>query len=219
MAYYIFKKNFSLKADDVISEHIKRYDNEIKRLREYRPTTSNPAFYRKLLNEANMCLLDTLHQKERLLGFHSKSFSLKIYNTINVNSNKIKKDSFDLSKLTLNEKIEFVNLINKATKTEDEMDPNVKIEITKNKKEEETIDIEHIEVKKEEVQEKTNIELIEVEEPEERIYNDEKMDAQITISEKLKQALLKKAEIEFSRLKDQQLPSEKEIPKTKNKKR
>lgn len=210
LGYYVFKNNFSLRADDVIAEHIKRYDVEIKRLRDFVPNTSNPAFARKIANEAKLCLLDTLHQKEKLLGFHTKNFSLKVYNTININNKKIKKDDFDLSKLTLNEKIEFVNLINKATRTEDELDPgyvNQKI-----KSNETTIDIEHEEIVTEKVEEKSlNIEKIELEEVEEKIDIDY-VPAQITISDKLREALRKKAEEQFSKLKDNQMPSEKEQP-------
>lgn len=153
-----FREELILERRFNIVQHVKRYDRDILKLSQYQPKTSSYAQSTLLKTEAYLDMLNLLQRKEKVLGFHKKSQLIKIKNNVNINLTKVER-TFDLSGLTLEEKIKLYQLIEKTKVSEEErftLKPNPNI------RREETIDIVHEEVK----EEKSTAELIEhVDEP------------------------------------------------------
>ena len=133
--------------------------------------------------------IDVLGAKERVLQMHTKETQIKIYNKLNVKV-KTKKVMFDLSSLTLQEKIEFLALINKTKRSQGEL---LGVIMGKEVKKEVTEDIEH------EVVEDVNVNKIKqvnLPQPEKTRVPNKTLD---DLTNKLKATLLKKAEKEFKK--------------------
>lgn len=139
----IYGHEFAKDKNSVMGLHIKRYDRDINRLATFEPRTEDDWKYRELKTQAYMDMLETMSSKEKLLGFHKRSFTLKINNDISasiVNAHA----KFDLNLLTLSEKIELLKLLDEAKITEKEqymLKPN-----PNNIKKEVTEDIEYVDL-------------------------------------------------------------------------
>lgn len=183
-AKQIIKEEYSKDREFSVSLHIERYNKEIQRLFNIDVSDYNKYKAIEVKNYAFFNLLDVLTQKEKILGLHSKLVQIKINNTNTVKVTE-KKKSFDLSLLTLEEKIDFYSLIQKVRRTEEEM-----ISLVKRNRINEvpvTEDIPH-----EEVIEKTNISQIEQRLP--KIELIKEPDTILSLKEKLMETLAKKAE-------------------------
>lgn len=109
----ILRNDFIKDRETTIGLHLRRYDKDIQNLISIQPRTSNFAKATEIKTLAYLQLIELMGQKEKLLGFHSKSFNIKINNEVNVKV--IQKPSrYDLSQLSFDEKIELMNLLHKA---------------------------------------------------------------------------------------------------------
>lgn len=187
---------YSRDRKNVVALHLQRYNQELILLQDFfrdKDYESIPMKFRKeiMMNKLNSWI-DVLQAKESVLRMHSKDTQVKIFNKLNVKV-KEKKVMFDLSKLSLEEKVEFLSLIQKTKKSEGEaagviMNGQVNKEV-------ETEDVEH------EVLEAPNVEQI-------KQYNipvvakASPKGAQTLddITEKIKATLLKKAALEFKKV-------------------
>lgn len=160
----LIQEVYEINKTELVSLHIKRYDREIQRLLSIETPKEadfeTPKGYWRAFNQKVIGMsdcLDALQQKERLLGIHTKSFRL----VINSEEETVLKDrapEIDISLLSLDEKIELNDLIEKTRRTEDEISgvilrQDIRTTVTE--------DIEH-----EVVEEKSNIDRIENREPE-----------------------------------------------------
>jgi len=107
--------------------HITRYNQIVveKLNKKYDFSENMPEWLRvKLESDDLMEALNALKQKETLLGMHRKTFKLTINTQNNINivgPKKVDKDKIDLTKLTLEEQIELMQLIEVSSRTEDEV--------------------------------------------------------------------------------------------------
>jgi hypothetical protein len=125
-------EQFSRESGSVVALHVTRYDEEIKRAMnntyeglsdedfEDQGPTDIMKWRRKMRIDALNQALDIMLQKERALQLHHKDTQVKIFNKLNAKV-KEKKIMFDLKTLTLEEKIDFLNLIQRAKKSESEV--------------------------------------------------------------------------------------------------
>lgn len=90
-------------------------------------------------------ILSTMLAKEKVLQMHTKSFQIFINNKVNMEVVH-EVNNFDLSKLTIEEKIDFLNLLLKSKQNDFE----VGTVILRDENKEQTIDVEHEEVKEDE---------------------------------------------------------------------
>lgn len=140
----IVYEQFSTKSASVIGLHLKRYDKQINSLlnKDYNRYEMKIRF--KMKSIAFMNALDTLYQKEKLLNLHSKQTIIRFNQRNNINVVvPEKKAKYDLSTLTLEEKIDFLALVEKCSPRN-----NVNTGVILRPKEvvvEETIDIDHVE--------------------------------------------------------------------------
>lgn len=154
-AHGIVFEQFSTQTEHIISLHTKRYDKQINSLlnKDYNQLALKIRF--KVKSTAYFDALDTLYQKEKLLNLHSKQTIIRFNqrNNINVNTVPEKKEKYDLSKLSFEEKVDFMKLVEKASPRNN---VNTGVILRERKiEEEEIIEIEHEDV--------TNIDLIEKE--------------------------------------------------------
>lgn len=101
--------------------HVRRYNKEFnKEFSNEHHGIENPIFRRqKKIESLNVCL-DALFAKERVLQIHAKETQVKIFNRMNAKI-KMRKTSYDLSSLTFQEKLEFLQLVSKAKRTDNEL--------------------------------------------------------------------------------------------------
>lgn len=178
---------YSRDRGSIIGLHIRRYNDELKKeLANHHNDIELPHIRKQFRLVTLQICLDILFAKERVLQIHAKDTQIKIFNKLNAKL-KEKNVAYDLSVLTLEEKIEFLNLVTKTKRTDSEVfSVKTKADII------ETIDIDHEEV----VPVNDNIKLITqtnlpVEErvlPEKNIHD---------VMAKVRAALEKKAKQEF----------------------
>lgn len=113
-------RDFTKDKDYIVGQHVKRYDTDIQRLLHYTPRTLNPQKAVELKTNAYLRMIETMGQKEKLLGYHAKNFNIKINNETIVTV-KEKKKKWNLEKLSLEEKIELLRLISKAKRSDSEV--------------------------------------------------------------------------------------------------
>lgn len=193
----IVAHQFARDSRSIVSLHVKRYNQEIDKLlaKTYEGLIDEvdiegemtASLRRKLRINCLMICMDVMVQKERVLQLHSKETQVKVFNTLNAKI-KEKKVLFNLESLSLQEKIEFLQLIQKAKKNSNEL----MSVILNSKKQEVTEDIEHEEVRN------NNIDSIKLINPPEVIKVRPKKGLD-DITKKLHEALAKKAEIEFKK--------------------
>jgi hypothetical protein len=180
----------------VVALHVRRYNKEIKDLLEGKNAElesedleegMDGAKRRKIRIYQLQVLLNVMFAKEKVLQLHKKDTQIKIFNKLN--AKVVKKKDIDLTALTLQEKVEFLKLIQKTKPDQQQL---ITIKSTQIKAEENvTEDIQHEEIKK------LNVENV-------ITYNERKeLPAPKTkknldnVTEKLKAALQRKALIEI----------------------
>ena len=118
---------YRLQIHQIENIHVARYNQIVvqKLNKQYEFSENMPEWLRiKIISDDLMEALNAMRQKEVLLGMHRKSFKLTIntQNNININTpKKIDKGQIDLTKLTLEEQVELMNLIEASSRTEDEV--------------------------------------------------------------------------------------------------
>lgn len=188
----LIKQDYDIQRSEVISIHTQRYDKEIDELLHFVAPWYIEEDYKReeAKNIAYMNCLGVLHQKEELLGMHRKAFRLIINNeetTVIRNT----KPNIDLSRLTLEEKVELNQLMEKSRRTEDEIGGV----ILRSEQAKVIEDVEH-----EVVEEKLNIDRMENKQPKEIVQPHLENMALLSIQEKMRLALRKKAKEELERV-------------------
>ncbi len=117
--YYCFMKDYTeaikSKKERIIFEHLIIYDKKIEReLRN--PQIRNINYYKKVKIEKLLSCLDTMRQKETLLGLHRKKTRIVINNKVRFEKQKISAEliNIDTTALTMPEKVELLELLQKA---------------------------------------------------------------------------------------------------------
>lgn len=196
-------KEFGKDKAEVIAIHVERYNNDINRLLSVIPednpdNTDYESEYDFLLDgdfesqlkkrerkiAAFFQALATMYAKEKVLQMHSKSFLVFISNKVNLNIQE-KPETYDFSKLTKEQKIDFLNLILKAKQNEFEVGSVI---LRGDNKQDQTIDIEH-----EVVEEEPNVNKIKLIEPEPNLVPPRTGTALLDVNAKLREALQKSA--------------------------
>jgi hypothetical protein len=131
--------------------------------------------------------LSTMFAKERLLQMHTKGFQLHVINRLNLDVKEEKKQ-YDLSKLTFEQKVDFLNLILECKKNEFEAGSVI---LRESKDEPEIIDISH-----EVIEEVPNIEKIK-HEVKHVVNESEEKRGLFDVNQKLAQAFRVKAQQEY----------------------
>lgn len=189
-ARQIISLEFEKNDKFVLGLHLQRYNNEIKTQYEKIVKLEKNKKLKVWEKEQEIAssyytILDLMFHKEKILQLHNKKVTFKI-NQINNTIIRQKKPKYNLSLLTFEEKIKFLELIEKMKRNNDEIH-GVKL---KDKKEEQE------QIQEAEVVEETNVEKIEnFETPkvEEKVMGDALNDA----FERLRQNLQKVASEEF----------------------
>jgi hypothetical protein len=117
----IIRQEFELEKSFLLDLHLLRYE-EIFLENLNVDLDEVPAGYKKALKcEHLITAMDTLFQKERLLGIHTKNFKLK------VTQNQIQESNteFDITILSVNERLETISLLNRAKTVEEYIRPSV----------------------------------------------------------------------------------------------
>lgn len=114
-AKFLRNKEFELEKDYLIDIHLLRYENIYYDNINPNLDHVQPGFRKAVKCEHFITALETLFQKEKLLGIHTKKFKLHINS--NVVSKKVNTD-FDMNMINMNEQLELLELLNKAKPTE-----------------------------------------------------------------------------------------------------
>lgn len=115
----IIRKEFESEKSLLLDLHLLRYE-EIFIENFNVDLTDVPAGYKKAVKcEHLITAMDTLFQKERLLGVHTKNFKLKISNSVL----EKKEVEFDITKISREERLEMFSLLNKAKVKENFIQP------------------------------------------------------------------------------------------------
>jgi hypothetical protein len=115
----------------IVALHVKRYNQEIKKVMDGNSDEiadnedvdgedGDPAKKRKIRIYQLMICLDVMRSKEKVLQIHNKETQIKIFNKLNAKI-KEKKVMFNLEGLSFAEKMEFLQLILKAKKSQVEL--------------------------------------------------------------------------------------------------
>lgn len=180
-AVKVIEDEYCKKSDTVIGLHVTRYDRDIKEILNRNFNRYSEAVKVKMKIGAYLDLLNILYSKEKLLQLHNK----KVVFRLNQKKTTVVREvtpKYDISNLTLQEKIDFLELINKSKKTSSELAGVILKDRTK---ENVTIDIDHEDVTE------TNVEKIKQIAPEEEKVIPASPPI-LDITEKIKQRLLEK---------------------------
>jgi len=142
----IIATEFLKKDEVVIGIHIERYNEELKRLQKLLdgnfPGVPVSVRIASIISTYSS-MMDVMYQKEGLLQLHSKNTVIKVNQQNNI-IHRTRKEKFDFSILSFDEKVELLNLITKTTMSDSEISGVI---LNTGKKDEVVIDIEHEEVK------------------------------------------------------------------------
>ena len=178
----------------VIGLHLQRYKKEIESLREKIKRTENktkidPHTKQQIINSYYYDILDLMYHQEKLLQLHNKKVVLRI-NQINNTYIERKSSKFNLNNLTFEEKKEFLQLVLKSKRTDNEIYGVKLLEKEENKEEIEDAEI---------VEEKVNVDSIKV--TEEKIVEEKQEGvALFDAFEKLRKTFEEKAKQEFEKV-------------------
>lgn len=108
----LIRKEFSLEKENLISVHILRYEEIWNKNFNINLEHLKPGYRNAIKCDHYITAMETLFQKERLLGVHSKKYKEKIKE---LKPNKeIEKLDFDLDKLSFEEQLEVSTLLEKC---------------------------------------------------------------------------------------------------------
>lgn len=129
-ASQIIAEEYEKNDEYVLGLHLSRYNQQIKEL--YTKITKlpenkvmKPWEIQEAINGCYYNIMDIMHHKERLLQLHNKKVVVRI-NQINNTLIREKKQKWDLSNLTLEERIDFLYLISKSKKSSYEISGVIK---------------------------------------------------------------------------------------------
>lgn len=174
---------YSRDRGSIIGLHVRRYNDHFKKEIENKHEKVQDFLLRKNLRLQSLLLcIDILFAKERVLQIHAKDTQIKIFNKLNAKI-KERKIAYDLSTLTLEEKIDFLNLVTKAKRSSGEVFSVQTVE----KQVAEDVEAEVTDVKNENIKLITNTNTLQEEEKKlpQKTVND--------VFERMRQALEKKA--------------------------
>lgn len=182
----------------VVSLHVRRYNDDIKRLLDKNFDSITDFFKRRTKEIENLdFILEAMFAKERVLQMHAKDTQIRVFNRLNAKI-KERKVSYDLSKLTAPQKLELLILLSRTKKTEDEL----KSVILRAKEDKgETIDIDHVVVKEKpnvDRIKKINIPELPLMDPIDKLKQS-KSSTQNDIMKKIQETLAAKAKEEFKK--------------------
>lgn len=154
------------KAKELIPIHIDRYNRQIKRLIETKEINEDEVdgediTWEQFWNARNRKIaaysdcINTMIQKEKLLQYHNKDFVIE-YNVEETVEVRDVKPKIDISKLTLEEQVELYQLFKKAKKDENEL---LSVIQTNSEAKQVTVDVEHQEVERPNVEQIKQIKL------------------------------------------------------------
>ena len=129
-------EQYVTKNDQLIGLHLGRYNRKIKELFNKDFSSYDLAIQRKIKSAVFLDLLETLHQKEKLLQLHSKQTIVRFNQRNSININEIA-SKFNLEQLDHEEKVRLLELLLK-TKLKDGEDT---VSVILNKKETSITDI------------------------------------------------------------------------------
>lgn len=182
-ASQIISDEYINKGESLIGLHLERYNRDIQSLQE--KTYDHINDYSKQL-QAKIAdkfeLLQLLHQKEKFLQLHSKTTVVKL------NNSKTKSNRFDFKKLTHSNKIEMLKLLEKCKGTVEIS--GVKLSSYSNQ------EIEEAEIIEETSSTTVNVDKIQTITHTEVITTTPAVNLE-QVTEKIRQALLKKAQEDF----------------------
>lgn len=108
---------YSRDRGSIIGLHIRRYNDLLKKEIDNKHLQVEDVLLRRQLRLQSLGLcIDILFAKERVLQIHAKDTQVKIFNKLNAKI-KERKIAYDLSILSLQEKIDFLNLVTKAKRS------------------------------------------------------------------------------------------------------
>lgn len=109
----IIQQQYDHERDYLVDIHCLRYEDLYQKTLDVDLTKVPPEFRNSVLAESYVNAMETLIQKEKLLGYHHKTFKIQISNYLQQKKQKQSK-KVNLDALSLNEQIELLSLINKA---------------------------------------------------------------------------------------------------------
>jgi hypothetical protein len=159
-------KEYFTKQSEITALHLKRYNKQIKKLREVKELDQDMIdsaeeggiSYEDWMKSREKKIkavhntFDTMFQKERLLGIHNKNFNFNFNQTETIKEVKTTKKIPNIHKLSFEQQVKLYELLMKAKEDENEM-ISVKVVNQETK-------VEHIEDIEAEVIEQANVELI-----------------------------------------------------------
>jgi hypothetical protein len=107
----LVRHEFELDRKYIVDIHMMRYEQLYESNINPDLEKVPPGYRKAVLCEHYINAMETLFQKEKLLGIHTKKFKLKI-NSLKVNEHK--GADFNMSSLSLKEQLEVISLLNKA---------------------------------------------------------------------------------------------------------
>lgn len=107
------KDNFDIDKEYILNLHIKRYEDISSYCESLKVNNPKDIFEVNKKFDSLITWLESLNQKERLLGFHTKTFKVKFKNYLQ--SKNKKKTSYDFSKLSIEELLELKEYLNQNT--------------------------------------------------------------------------------------------------------
>lgn len=112
---------YSRDRGSIIGLHVRRYNTDLKKeLAEKHLDIELPHIRRQFRLQTLQTCIDIMFAKERVLQIHAKETQVKIFNKLNAKI-KERKIAYDLSVLTLQEKIDFLSIVTKAKRSVDEV--------------------------------------------------------------------------------------------------
>jgi hypothetical protein len=110
------RKEFELEKNFLLDIHLLRYETIYIDNIDVNLDHISAGYRKAVLCEHKITALETLFQKEKLLGVHTKSFKLQLdkHSVVHKNANL----DFDLSRLTASERLEIFQILEKAKPTE-----------------------------------------------------------------------------------------------------
>lgn len=124
-ASQIISEEFEKNDEYVLGLHLERYQKEIKNLYLKIPKLEKRKDLgdwkkQEMINSCYFEILDIMFHKERLLQLHNKKVVVRI-NQINNTIIRERKNKWNLSNLTLSERVDFLNLVQKSKKNQFEL--------------------------------------------------------------------------------------------------
>lgn len=110
----VIRREFELEKSFLLDIHLLRYEEIYTENITANLDDIPPGYRRAVSCEYHITAMETLFQKEKMLGIHTKNFKFQINNVAAIQSDV----EFDITKLTTGERLEVLRLLNKAKELE-----------------------------------------------------------------------------------------------------